>query len=61
MQDKATEKNTNQFVCYVLTKRKSVIANPGRSISHPPMEPRLQRMAEQLRPVAESLPTTPGK
>jgi hypothetical protein len=58
--DKDIEKNAKSFVCTVLKGKKGVISYPGRSISHPPMERRLQRMAEKLKSVADSLPTKPG-
>jgi hypothetical protein len=54
------EKNAKTFVCDVLKGKKGNISYPGRSISHPPMEQRLRRMAEQLKPVADKLPTKPG-
>ncbi|KRR25251.1 hypothetical protein CQ14_09545 [Bradyrhizobium lablabi] len=58
--DKEIEKNAKTFVCAALKGKKGTIYYPGRSISHPPMEQRLQRMAEKLKPVAEGLPTKPG-
>ncbi len=47
-----------RFVCDVLTKRTGVILYPGKSATHPPLEQRLRRIAEALRPVAERLPAT---
>jgi hypothetical protein len=58
--DKEIEKNARTFVCAVLKGKKGTISYPGRSISHPPMEQRLQRMAERLQLVADKLPTKPG-
>jgi hypothetical protein len=58
--DQEIEKNAKTFVCAVLKGKRGTISYPGRSISHPPMEQRLQRMAEKLQPVAESLPSKPG-
>jgi hypothetical protein len=54
------ERNAKSFVCDVLKGKKGNISYPGRSVSHPPMEQRLRRMAEQLKPVADKLPTKPG-
>lgn len=58
--EKDIEANARSFVCSVLTGKKGAIAYPGRAITHPPMEKRLQRMAEKLKPVADALPKQPG-
>ena len=50
--------NARRFVCDVLTRRTGTIAFPGKSATHPPLEQRLRRIAEALRPVAERLPAT---
>ncbi len=52
--------NAHRFVCDVLTKKNGRILYPGKSTSHPPVETRLQRIAEVLRPVAQALPNTGG-
>jgi hypothetical protein len=54
------EKNARAFVCDVLKGKRGQVSYPGRSISHPPMEQRLRRMAEQLKPVADKLPAKAG-
>jgi hypothetical protein len=50
--------NARRFVCDVLTKRSGVVLYPGKSATHPPLDQRLRRMAEALRPVAQRLPAT---
>ena len=50
--------NAKKFVCEVLTRKSGVIKYPGRSTSHPPLELRMQRVAEALRPLAAELPKT---
>ncbi len=55
---KVVEANAKRFVCDVLTKRAGTIAFPGKSATHPPLEQRLRRIAEALRPVADRLPAT---
>lgn len=54
-------RNAKTFVCDVLTKRTGLVAYPGRSATHPPLETRMQRVAEALRPFAAGLPRTGGK
>lgn len=48
--------NAKRFVCEVLTRKSGVINYPGRSTSHPPLEQRMQRVAEALRTLAAGLP-----
>ena len=50
--------NARRFVCDVLTKKSGTALYPGRSISHPPLEERMRRVAEALRPIAASRPKT---
>ena len=52
--------NAHRFVCDVLTQKSGRILYPGKSTTHPPVETRLQRIAEVLRPVAQALPNTGG-
>ena len=52
--------NSKRFVCEVLTKKKGVVAFPGRSSTHPALEVRIQRVAEALLPLAATLPSTDG-
>ncbi len=52
--------NARRFVCDVLSKHSGRIFYPGKSTTHPPVEQRLQRIAEVLRSVAASLPNTGG-
>jgi len=54
-------RNAKSFVCDVLTKRTGTIAYPGRSTTHPPLEVRMQRVAEALRPLAATLPKAGAK
>lgn len=58
---KKIDANAKRFVCDVLTKSKGMVSYPGKSVSHPPLEQRLRRIAEALQPVAKSLPTTGGQ
>jgi hypothetical protein len=58
---RVVETNAKRFVCEVLTKRRGNILYPGKSATHPPLEQRLRRIAEALRPVAERLPATGGQ
>ena len=53
--------NARRFVCEVLSKNRGQVAYPGKSVTHPPLEQRIRRIAEALRPVAEGLPTTGGE
>ncbi|WP_139826132.1 hypothetical protein [Derxia lacustris] len=55
------KRNANSFVCDVLTKRTGVVAYPGRSSTHPPLEMRMQRVAEALRFLAAGLPKASAK
>lgn len=48
--------NAKNFVCEVLTRKSGIIKYPGRSTSHPPLELRIQRVAEALRQLAAGLP-----
>lgn len=48
--------NAKNFVCEVLTRKSGVINYPGRSTSHPPLEQRMQRVADALRTLAAGLP-----
>lgn len=48
--------NAKRFVCDVLTKKTGIIYYPGRAATHPPLEVRMQRVAESLRPIAANLP-----
>jgi hypothetical protein len=50
--------HAKRFVCDVLTKRQGAISYPSKSVTHPPLEQRLRRIAEALRPTAESLPNS---
>jgi hypothetical protein len=54
------KKNARRFVCDVLSKHSGRIFYPGKSTTHPPVEQRLRRIAEVLRPVAASLPNAGG-
>ena len=49
-----------RFVCDVLTKSSGTILHPGRPGTHPPLEQRLRRIAEALKPIADKLPETGG-
>ncbi len=51
------ERNAKRFVCDVLTRKEGVVLYPGKSASHPPLEQRIRKVAEALRPIAASLPT----
>lgn len=53
---KTVDSNALQFVCDVLTKTKGSIYHPLRSLTHPPVELRLGRIAEALQPIAKKLP-----
>lgn len=55
---KTIEANARKFVCDLMTRRRGVLLYPGKSISHPPVEQRLRRIAEKLAPIAASLPAT---
>ena len=55
---KVVETNAKRFVCEVMTKRRGSVLYPGKSVTHPPLEQRLRRIAEALRPVAERLPAS---
>lgn len=44
--------NAKRFVCDVLTKKSGTVLFPGRSISHPPLEERMRRVAGALKPIA---------
>lgn len=50
--------NAERFVCDVLTKESGEILYPGRASTHPTLEVRMQRVAEELRPIAMALPKT---
>jgi len=53
--------NAKAFVCEVLTRQGGSVAYPGRGVKHPPLEVRMQRVAETLRPVAAQLPKAGAK
>jgi hypothetical protein len=53
---KTIDANARRFVCDVLTRTKGSILYPSRSLTHPPVEQRLRRIAEALQPVAKDLP-----
>ena len=48
--------NARRFVCDVLTTRSGTLYYPGKSLTHPPVEQRLRRIAEALEPIAKKLP-----
>lgn len=48
--------NARRFVCDVLTKTSGSIYHPLKSLTHPPVEQRLRRIAESLQPIAKKLP-----
>jgi len=50
-------RNAKLFVCDVLTHTKGTVLYPGKSATHPPLEQRIRKIAEALRPIAASLPT----
>jgi len=50
--------NAKRFVCDVLTKKSGSVLYPGMSISHPPLEERMSKVAEALRPIAAAHPKT---
>lgn len=58
MPEDRVHRNAKTFVCEVLTKRTGFVAYPGRATTHPPLELRMQRVAEALRPLASGLPKT---
>lgn len=58
---KKIDASAKRFVCDVLAKSKGTVSYPGKSVSHPPLEQRLRRIAEALQPVAKSLPDTGGQ
>ena len=43
-------------MCDVLTRTKGSIYHPLKSLTHPPVEQRLRRIAEALQPIAKTLP-----
>ena len=53
---KTIDANARRFVCDVLTRTKGSILYPSRSLTHPPVEQRLRRIAEALQPIAKGLP-----
>ena len=52
------EQNAKRFVCDVLTRHNGTVQYPGNATSHPPLEERMQRVAESLRLLAQDLPKT---
>ncbi len=56
----AAQVNACAFVEDVLTQSAGSLAYPARSLSHPPLEVRLQRVTEVLQGVANALPATGG-
>lgn len=55
------ERNAKAFVYEVLTRRRGAIDYPLKSVSHPPLEQRMRRAAEALKPVAARLPSSGGR
>lgn len=55
------KKKSKQFVCDVLRNKKGFVYYPSKSTTHPPLENRMQRIAEELRIVAANLPKTGAK
>ena len=55
------KRNSKSFVCDVLTKRSGVVAYPSRAATHPPLEVRMQRVAEALRALSAGLPRADPK
>jgi hypothetical protein len=55
------EVNAQRFVCDALGKSGASVRYPGRQVSHPSPEERLQRAAEALRSVAQRLPASGGQ
>ncbi|MBL0284330.1 MAG: hypothetical protein IPQ01_10775 [Zoogloea sp.] len=53
---KKVDANARKFVCDVLTRTKGSIYHPLKSLTHPPVEQRLRRIAEALQPIAKTLP-----
>lgn len=51
------EDNAKRFVCDVLNRKEGTVFYPGKSATHPPLERRIRKVAEALRPIAASLPT----
>jgi hypothetical protein len=58
--DDMVSANARKFVCEVLTQEAGTVLYPGRAITHPTLEVRIQRVAEALRPIAASLPKSDG-
>lgn len=58
---KTVDANARRFVCDVLTRTKGSILYPSRSLTHPPVEQRLRRIAEALQPIAKALPDNSGQ
>lgn len=52
------ERNAKRFVCDVLTRKKGTVLYPGKSATHPPLEQRIRKVAEALRPIAATLPNS---
>lgn len=53
--------NAHQFVCDVLTGTRGYVYHPLQSTSHPPLDQRMRRVAEVIKPVADRLPNEAGK
>lgn len=53
--------NAKRFVCDVLKQSKGSVLYPGKSASHPPLEQRIRRIAEALKPIAAGLPKAGAK
>jgi hypothetical protein len=53
---KTVDANARRFVCDVLTKTSGGTFHPLKSLTHPPVQERLRRIAEALQPIAEKLP-----
>lgn len=52
------QSSAKRFVCEVLTKKSGTVLYPGKSVSHPPLEERMSKVAEALKPIAASRPRT---
>jgi hypothetical protein len=48
--------NARKFVCDVVTGTKGVVYHPLQSATHPPLDQRMGRVAEAMRPIAATLP-----
>jgi len=55
------EAKAKRFVCDVLTRKRGIVRYPAQSAAHPPLDQRMRKVAEALKPVAESLPNSGAK